>query len=200
MPAAEKRIALIAILIFASAVAGCGGGKPFDVKTRPGAIVRASGARADAGGVVVQAEAVMDEDFLHETFDANLIMAGILPVRIALMNEGQEPVELKRAVFEMRPSRGPTCKMMDARRAFEQLISYYGISTYSDEGYDESLAAFSSHAIDLKEPLAPGQSREGLMFFRMLHYDVRDLGLTLVASRLAPKRAKGAQAIELTLK
>jgi hypothetical protein len=199
-PAAKKPIMLIAILSLAAVTVGCGGGRPFDVKTRPEVPAVASGARAEANGIIIQAEAVTDEDFLYETFDANLILAGILPVRVNIKNEGQQPVELKKAKFEVRPASGRAFNVMDARRAFRQLISYYGISTYSDKGYDESLAAFSSHAIDMKTALAPGQSREGMIFFRMLTDDVRGVGLTLIVSRLAPKRAKNEQAIELILR
>src|SRR5215204_866706 len=91
---------------------GCGG-QPFDVKTRPDTPPVATGARAQSLGIIIQAEAITDEDFLNDTFDANLILAGVLPVQAMIRNEGQEPVNLKKAKFEVRPSAGRNFKLAD---------------------------------------------------------------------------------------
>src|SRR5215212_7462283 len=73
-------------LVIAAQSSGCGG-KPFNVREKPFKVREGTnmppptfGARAEAGAVTIQAEAVRDEDFLYETFDANLILAGLLPV------------------------------------------------------------------------------------------------------------------------
>ena len=169
------------------------------MKTRPSTPPVISGARAESNGITIQAEAITDEDFLNDTFDGNLILAGILPVRAMIKNEGAQPIILKKARFEVRPTTGKNFKLANARSAFKRLISYYGISTYSKEGYEESLSTLSSYALDLEAPLAAGESRQGLMFFKMQSDDVRGLGLTLVANKLRSDRAKNDEAIELKL-
>jgi hypothetical protein len=177
---------------------GCGG-KPFDVKARPDMPPIAAGASAESGSVTVRAEAVTDEDFMIDTFDANLILAGILPVRVTVRNSGQQPLDLKKARFEVRPDKGRPFKMLDAKKAFGRLISYYGISTYSQEGYKESQSAFASYALDTSGPIAAGESRDGILFFAMPGEDAHEPGLTLAVTRLGG-RSKNDPAIELKLK
>ncbi|MCI0487257.1 MAG: hypothetical protein L0229_11730 [Blastocatellia bacterium] len=181
-------------------LAGCGG-KPFKVKPRPDvpeAQIRA-GARAESNGVALLAEAVTDEDFLYETFDANLILAGVLPVRVKLTNNGEDPVDLRKARFEIRNSSGRRFKGIDPEDAFKRLISYYGVSIYSKPGYKESRQDFSSYAFELESPLGPGESRQGMIFFRVPGDVAREPGLTLFARRLDSRQSKSDAGIELKL-
>ena len=181
-------------------LAGCGG-KPFKVKPRPDPPQTqiTGGARAESNGVIILAEAVTDEDFLYETFDANLILAGILPVRVKLTNGGEGTVELKKAKFEIRDAAGRRFEDMDAKRAFKQLISYYGVSIYTKPGYRESRADFSTYALEFDTPLGSGQSRQGMVFFRVPGETVRANGLTLSVSRLYANGVKSDSAVELKL-
>lgn len=162
----------------------CGCGKPFNVKTRTSLppVNYAAGSTPDSIGI--QAQALRDEDFLYETFDANLIAAGILPVRVVVSNSSAQVVNLEKARFEIRQANGHGLKAVDARRAFKSLISYYEISLYNKAGYKDSLSTFSEYAVDVKTPLEPGQSRQGLMFFLAPGDAAREVGLTLVVSRL----------------
>ena len=185
------------MILLAALLPACGG-KPFNVKTKPHTPPSESGVKAAAGDVTVQAEAVTDEDFLYETFDANLILAGVLPVRVVIANAAQEPVDLKKARFEIRAA-GRAYKAINAKSAFGKLISYYGITTYSKPGYKESQADFASHAIDLGSPLAAGESRHGMLFFQVPVEAARAAGLTLVARRLDAKKQKEDSSIELKL-
>src|SRR5216683_2333684 len=77
------------------AVAAFGCGKPFNVKTQPDLPPANYSNSATADNISVQAKALTDEDFLYDTFDANLLLAGILPVRIMLTSSGAENVDLK---------------------------------------------------------------------------------------------------------
>ena len=149
--------------------------------------------------MTLQAEAVTDEDFLYETFDANLILASLLPVRVMVLSREQEPVDMSKAKFEIRTTGGRTYKAIKVSSAFKRVISYYGISTYSKEGYKESQSDFASHALDLQSPLAPGERRQGMIFFQVPDEVARAAGLTLVAERLDRKRQKSDSQIEIKL-
>jgi hypothetical protein len=131
-------MARIRIIIFATLLLvllqACGG-KPFNVKPKPDLPPAEPGAAAATGGLRLEAAAVTDEDFLYETFDANLILAGLLPVRVTVSSRETEPVDLSKAKFEIKTPDGRTHKAISANSAFKKLISYYGISTYSKEGY-----------------------------------------------------------------
>lgn len=181
-------------------IAACGG-KPFKVKPRPD-VPQAQitdGARAESNGVVLLAKAITDEDFLYETFDANLILAGVLPVRVKLTNNGENSLDLKKAKFEIKNASGSRFEATDAEHAFKQLISYYGVSIYSKPGYKESKQDFSSYALDLEAPLDVGQSRQGIIFFRVPDGVAREAGLILFARRLDSRQPKSDAGIELKL-
>ena len=188
---------VISIVILASALSGCGG-KPFNVKPRPEkphAEYRAKGAIDD---VTIHVDAVTDEDYLYETFDANLILASVYPVRVMATNNGSQALELGRARFEVRNGTGRRFKALDPRRAYKRLISYYGISVYNKDGYKRSLVDFTSHGLDTGTPLGPGESRQGVVFFAIPAEVVRDGGL-IFAARLNAKHAKTDPTLELKL-
>jgi len=175
--------------------AGCGG-KPFEVKTRadlppPSASV----ASAQSSRITIQAEALRDEDYLNDTFDANLILAGVLPVRLKLTNGSQEPVDLNKSRFEIKAANGHSYKASDPKKAFKRLVAYYEISTYSKPGYRESQEAFTGYALDLSKPLGAGETREGLVFFVVPDTVANAQELSMVASRLDQRGAP----IELSL-
>src|SRR6185369_13364725 len=172
-----------ALLLVTLAAFGCG--KPFNVKTQSDLPPANYTAKATGDHLDIQAQALTDEDFLYNTFDANLLMAGILPVRILLTNSGGETLNPKDARFEVRPTTGDSFKAIEDRRAFKRLVSYYEISAYNKAGYKESLEAFSTFGFDTKTPLAAGQSRQGLVFFSMPSESALGGGLTLVVSRLS---------------
>lgn len=180
----------VGIVGFLLAAAAFGCGRPFNVKTQPTLPSISYAAKASVEDIAVEALAVTDEDYLYDTFDANLIGAGILPVRVRLTNSGSEAVEFKKARFEIE-TQSKRFRLADARKSFKRLISYYGISVYSKAGYKESLDAFASYALELDTPLAASESRQGLVFFPVPAEAARQPGLTLVISRLKSKRSDG---------
>ena len=187
---------LLMLLIASGAAWVACSGKPFDVKPRPSirpAVIKASG---EAAGITLRAEAVTDEDYLYETFDANLIIAGICPVRVSVKNDSSDVIELKRARFEIRSRDGRRFKALKARSAYKRLISYYGISSWSKDGYKRSVADFGSYALDVESPLAPGESRQGLLFFEAPAEVARESGKIFSAARLGNKQTKTDSSLE----
>ena len=187
------------ILAVAGLIAGCGG-KPFNVKPRPSLSKTDYRASGKVNGVGIQAEAITDEDYLFETFDANLIQAGVYPVRIRMTNNGADALELKRTKFGIRSPAGKVFRMAEARRAYKRLISYYELSLYNKDGYKRSLGDFTSYAFDSDSALGPGDSRDGILFFLLPAEIAREGGLTFEASRLNSKEDKADSSLELKLK
>ncbi len=193
----------IFVLLVTLVIAGCGG-KPFEIRERPFKIKEGREAplvniaRAKSDQIEIEAEAIRDEDYLYETFNANLILAGVLPIRLELVNQGQEPVDLSKAQFEIKAADGRVYKMADAKKAFKRLISYYEISTYSKSGYKKSQEDFASYSLDLNKPFGAGESREGLVFFIIPDAVAQTTGVTMAASRLDRKQSKSAT-VELKL-
>jgi len=198
-----RPLAFISVSLITLVITGCGG-KPFEIRERPFKIKEGREAplvniaRAKSDQIEIEAEAIRDEDYLYETFNANLLLAGVLPIRLELVNQGGEPVDLSKAQFEIKAADGRPYKMADAKKAFKRLISYYEISTYSKSGYKDSQEDFASYSLDLSKPLGAGESREGLVFFIVPDAIAQTTGVTMVASRLDRKQAKSAT-VELRL-
>jgi len=170
-------------------VSGCAT-KPFNVRPRHLAPPSGFTAQVTAGAVELQAAAIRDEDYLQATFDANLIMAGILPVKLALQNRGSGPVDLKGMRFSLSAG-GQQHRLIEPKDAFKQLMGYYKIRVYSVDGYKASRGEFASYGFDRRAPLAPGESRWGILFFE--NPQVQPPGSSLVLS------VKGIGATELKL-
>jgi hypothetical protein len=155
---------VLVLLAAIGSLTGCGA-RPFNVKPRPSLVKADYGASGTLDGVGIQAQAITDEDYLYEIFDANLIQAGIYPVRIRITNSGSDTIELKRAKFGIKSGAGKLFKVVEGRRAYKRLISYYELTLYSKDGYKRSLGDFESHVLDTASPLPPGESRDGILFF-----------------------------------
>ena|ERR1051325_643788 len=198
-----RSVSLLLLCAVALIYAACG--KPFDIKSKPtikdvkpnaGATLKSAG---EADGVRIQAEAIIDEDYLYDTFEANMILAGVLPVRLEITNTGAEKASLDRGKFEL-VAQSKAYKMIDSHKAYKRLMSYYGIRIYNKHGYQESREDFDTHAFNLKKDLAPGESRDGLVYFAVPNEVIRGGNLTLVARKVAAGRAKDDAKIELAFK
>jgi hypothetical protein len=175
-----------ALGIVAMTFSACG--KPFDVKPKidlPPARYMATNA---VEGISIQAQAITDEDLLYNAFDANLISAGVLPVRVMVKNLSGQPVDLGNTRFEIRQQSAREFKAVKARQAYKRLISYYEIKAYNKDGYKKSLGTFSEYGIDLKTPLEAGQSRQGMLFFIATPDAARGTGLVMAVRRIGPDK------------
>ncbi|HWP41670.1 MAG TPA: hypothetical protein VNO14_00445, partial [Blastocatellia bacterium] len=179
-------------------LAACGG-KPFNVQPRPATPHAIKGAEVEVNGVTLQAEAVTDENLIYDTFDANLILAGILPVRVKVTNSRPEPFEIRRARFEVRGPGGRTYKSIRPDRAYKRLMSYYDIGTYNKDGYRRSRSDFEAYGLNTSEPLGVEESRQGILFFPVPDEEIRAGGLTFVARRIDAKGSDSDSDIEIRL-
>jgi hypothetical protein len=193
------RQAAAGLLAGLMALSAACGGKPFNVKTEVDLPSTPDAARAEVNHMQLQAAAIRDEDYLVTIFDANLPLAGVLPVTVTLTNQSHEAIDLRKAQFEIRGPDGRTLKAADAGRVFKRLIAYYEISTYSKSGYKKSREDFAAYGLDLSKPLDAGQSRQGMVFFIAPERAAQPVSLTLIARRLDAKQPK-LPAIELQLR
>ena len=195
-PRSQQAFAVVLVILLAFIASSC---KPFKVKPRIEVPRAANEAQAEANGVAFRASVVRDEDWLNDTFDANLILAGIVPVRVEVKNARQTPVELRKARFELKTADGRTFGAAEAGSAFKRALSYYELSAWSKALYKESRADFASYALDTKAPAAAGESRQGLIYFLLRGDSARDGGFVLVISKIESSAAKNGGRVELKL-
>lgn len=152
-------VALVVLLCGACA------SKPFDVKVVPKVEPDAIGAPAALGPLGVRAEAVWDQVWLLENFDANLVLADVLPVRADLANTSDVPVETRKLRFSAVDASGREFKLLSTKKARKAIEKYYGIAIRSKTGDKLYKEDFAANALELERPLAPGERRQGFLFF-----------------------------------
>ena len=84
-------IYLVALLLFLPA-AGCGA--LYKVKPVVEAPLPETAREGEAGGLRLRAAPLLTDEESQELFEANLPLAGILPVKAEITNQGSAPVEL----------------------------------------------------------------------------------------------------------
>ena len=121
---------------------------------------------ASGGGVTVRAAPLMSDEDSQELFEANLPLAGVLPVRVELVFESGVPVETKKARFRLRDGAGREWKLISPKAAISRILKADDIYAYNPNSRKEFQKEFAAYALDLQEPLsANNQRRQGFLFF-----------------------------------
>ena len=174
-------------MLIALACAGCVS-KPLDVKVVPHVDSDAISAPSLAGSLSVRAAAVWDEDWLLDNFDANAILAGVLPVRVEIENHGSEPLATRKLEVAASDAAGRRFERLDASKARKAIEKYYQLgrirSKYGDKIYKQDWAA---NALDLGSPLAPGERRQGFVYLRIPQGVAGRVGLRFAVGRDAAR-------------
>jgi hypothetical protein len=141
----------------------------------------------DASGVTLRVAPLLTDEQTQELFEANVLLGGILPVRMELKFQSGVPIELKRARFSVRDGQNRTWKLLTPKQAVSRIMKANGVFLYNPYSKKQFQSDFGAYGIDLKTPLDSNQSeRRGFLFFltpdkRPVEYNQK---LTLVVERL----------------
>lgn len=147
-------------------MAGCGGGSLYKVKPVVEAPIAEEAGSARAGGIQVRAVPLLTDEENQELFEANLPLAGLLPVRVEISNEGGGALVLDRARFRLHDGEGREWTARSAKQAVSRILSANQVFFYNPQARKSFQEAVSAHTLDIKTPLAPSQRRQGLIFFQ----------------------------------
>jgi hypothetical protein len=142
---------------------------------------------ADAGGVTVRVAPLLSDEEIQELFEANLPLAGVLPLRVALAFQSGVPVELKKARFRLRDSQNREWKLLSPKSAISRIMKSNGVTLYNPNSRKQFEQEFGAYAIDLKTPLSSSDpTRQGFLFFQTPDKKAvtADNQLTLTVERL----------------
>lgn len=123
---------------------------------------------ASAGGLTVRTAPLPTDEESQELFEANLPVAGVLPVRVELEYEtGGVPLELKRARVKLRDSEGREWKLLTPKKAVARILKANDIYLYNPHSRKQFEQEFTEYGLDLKKPLSAGERRrQGFLFFQ----------------------------------
>lgn len=155
---------LIALLVLASSCAG----SLFKVKP---AIelppLTGNLKEASAGGVTVRVAPLLTDEEAQELFEANLPLAGVLPVRLELVFESGVPVETKKARFRLRHGEGREWKLISTKSAAGRILKANEVYAYNPNSRKQFEKEFGAYAIQFDEPLSSTNRRQqGFLFFQ----------------------------------
>jgi len=123
---------------------------------------------ASGGGLTVHTAPLLTDENSQDLFEANLPLAGVLPIRVELDYEtGGVPLELKRAKLQLRDSGGREWKVLSPKKAVSRILKANDIYLYNPHSRKQFEQEFAAYGIDLKTPLSAGERRrQGFLFFQ----------------------------------
>jgi hypothetical protein len=122
---------------------------------------------ADAGGVTIRVAPLLGDEESQELFEANLPVAGVLPLRVEFVFQSGVPVEVKRARFRLRDSQNREWKLLSAKSAASRIRKANGVTLYNPNSLKQFEKEFTAYGIELKTPLSSADPRRhGFLFFQ----------------------------------
>lgn len=165
-PRTLATILLLEVAVFFSAACS---GTLFKVKPAVELPALPSNARStNAGGITLRTAPLLTDEESQELFEANLPLAGVLPVRVELEYEtGGVPLELKRARAHLRGHDGREWKLLSPKKAVSRILKANDIYVYNPNSRKVFEKEFGEYGIDLKTPLSASERRrQGFLFFQ----------------------------------
>ena len=154
------------VVFFLLVTAGCSGSL-YKVKP-PAALARmpANAPSTNLGTISFQAAPLLTDEETQELFEANLQLAGLLPVRVAIRHNGGDAIDLKKVRFQLHDASGSEWKMISARQAISRILKANGVFLYNPNSRKTFEKEFRAYELDLKSPLTHVEGRrEGLVLF-----------------------------------
>ena len=156
-------LSLVASLV-ALVMTGCG--SLYKVKPVVEAPLPETARNGEGGELRLRAAPLLTDEESQELFEANLPLAGLLPVKIEITNQSNAPLEIKRARFHLRDAEGREWKMRSAKDAVSRILSADKITLYNPRSRAKFEEAVRAYVLDTRRPLAPSERRQGLLFFQ----------------------------------
>ncbi len=126
----------------------------------------ATAASLNLGSISVRAAALLTDEESQELFESNLQLAGLLPVRVELIHNSGDTIELKKVHFRLSDATGTGWKAISAKKAIARILKANGVFAYNPDSRKAFEKEFGAYELDLKTPLTHAESRrEGFIIF-----------------------------------
>lgn len=123
-------------------------------------------ASLNLGSISVRAAPLLTDEESQELFESNLQLAGLLPVRVELIHNSGEAIELKKARIRLRDAAGTEWKAISAKQAISRILKANGVFAYNPESRKTFEKEFRAYELSLKTPLTHSEGRrEGFIIF-----------------------------------
>jgi hypothetical protein len=123
-------------------------------------------ATVNLGSVSFRAAPLLTDEESQELFESNLQLAGLLPVRVEIVHNSGDSIELRRVRFHLHDNSGTDWKPISFKQAIARIVKANGVSLYNPDSRKTFEKEFRAYELDLKSPLTDAEHRrQGFVIF-----------------------------------
>ncbi|MFN2576557.1 MAG: hypothetical protein ABR607_02590 [Pyrinomonadaceae bacterium] len=123
-------------------------------------------ASANAGSLSFRASPLLTDEETQELFDSNLQLAGLLPVRLEILHNSGDAVEIRKLKFRLRDAANTEWKLISAKQAISRIMKANSVFAYNPNSRRTFEKEFRAYELDLKSPVTHLEpKRQGLLVF-----------------------------------
>src|SRR5215831_5810824 len=128
----------------------------------------ASAVATNVGSLSFRAAPLLTDEETQELFESNLQLAGLLPVRLEVVHNGGEAIEMKRLKFHLQDAANRDWKLISAKQAISRILKANGVSLYNPTSRKTFEKDFRAYEFNLKDPLTHAEgTRRGMIIFQL---------------------------------
>lgn len=147
-----------------------------------------SAASLNVGSLSFRGSPLLTDEESQELFEANLHLAGLMPVRLEVVHNSGEAVAMKKLKFRLSDSANTEWKLISAKQAVSRILKANDLSLYNPNARKTFEKEFRAYEFNVKDPLTQAEGkRQGLLIFQSAKKDpvASPKNLTLTVEGLA---------------
>ena len=123
-------------------------------------------ASVNLGSISFRAAPMLTDEESQELFEANLQLAGLLPVRVEINHNGGKAIEMKKFRFRLTDTAGTKWKTISAKQAIARILKANDVFAYNPSSRKTFEQEFRAYELNLKNPLTQSEGRrQGVLIF-----------------------------------
>ena len=127
----------------------------------------ASAASLNVGSLSFRAAPLLTDEETQQLFESNLQLAGLLPVRLEVVHNSGETIDMKKLKFRLSDSANSEWKLILAKQAISRIIKANGLTLYNPNARKAFEQDFRAYEFNVKDPLSHAEGkRQGLLIFQ----------------------------------
>jgi len=151
-------------------------------------VMPASSASLNVGALSFRASPLLTDEETQELFESNLQLAGLLPIRLEVVHNSGDVIEIKKLKFRVTDSANTEWKLISAKQAVSRILKANDLTLYNPNARKTFEKEFREYEFNLKNPLTHAEGkRQGLLIFQSANKDpvASPKNLTLTVDGLA---------------
>lgn len=126
----------------------------------------ASSASANVGSLLFRASPLLTDEETQELFESNLQLAGLLPVRLEILHNSGDAVEIRKLKFRLHDGTNTEWKLISAKQAISRILSANRVFDYNPNSRKTFEKEFRAYEFNFKDPLTHAEGkRQGFLIF-----------------------------------